>query len=94
MTKEDILDVIKNDRWMIGILRAVFDLKLPDWWIGAGFVRSKIWDTVHGYTKRTIIPDIDVIYFDPSDFSKEELERRILEKQWLKKWPRLLQILS
>ena len=50
-------------------------LHLPDWWIGAGFVRSKVWDELHGYTKRTPLPDIDFIYFDPTDFSSEEMGR-------------------
>lgn len=47
---------------------------LPDWWGGAGFVRSKVWDHLSGFTTRTPIPDIDVIYFDPDDLSKETEE--------------------
>lgn len=57
-------------------LRHVASLHLPDWWIGAGFVRSKIWDTMHDYTERTPLPDVDVIYFDPSDL-REETEKQI-----------------
>lgn len=72
MTKEDIVKLVENDEWMMDILRAVKTLNLPDWWIGAGFVRSKVWDSLHEYKVRTPIPDIDVIYFDPNDFSKEE----------------------
>lgn len=57
---------------MMTVLDAARELKLPDWWIGAGFVRSKVWDHLHGYKKRTPLPDIDVIYFDRSDFEKDE----------------------
>lgn len=54
------------------VLRAVATLDLPDWWIGAGFVRSKVWDHLHGHQTRTPLPDIDVIYFNPTDFNPEE----------------------
>ncbi|MBI2621508.1 MAG: nucleotidyltransferase family protein [Candidatus Levybacteria bacterium] len=57
---------------MMDVLRAVEKLNLPDWWIGAGFVRSKVWDYSHKYKKRTPLPDVDLIYFDPNDFSEKE----------------------
>lgn len=64
MTKKDILKLIEKDPWMMKVLDTVQQLNLPDWWIGAGFVRSKVWDYLHGYTVRTHLPDIDVIYFE------------------------------
>lgn len=73
MTESDILNLIQKDTWMMEVLRAVATLDLPDWWIGAGFVRSKVWDHLHGHQTRTPLPDIDVIYFDPSDFLPEHL---------------------
>lgn len=75
-TKEDIQTLIQEDKWMMDILKAAQQLELPDWWISAGFVRSKIWDTLHGYIERTPLADIDVIYFDPNN--QEESE----EKKW------------
>ncbi len=60
----DIIRLIKQDSWMVRVLHAAQKLDLPDWWISAGFVRSKIWDVQHGYQTRTPLPDIDVIYFD------------------------------
>jgi uncharacterized protein len=75
--EKDIIRLIKDDKWMMDILRAVKSLNLPDWWVCAGFVRSKIWDVLHGFKERTPIPDIDVIYFD--DTNTEELEEKKLE---------------
>lgn len=72
MTESDILALIKNDSWMVGILTAAKSLNLPDWWIGAGFVRGKVWDSLHGYSSKTPLTDIDVIYFDKKDFSEDE----------------------
>jgi len=63
-TKQDILNLIKKDKWMMNILKIVKDLNLPDWWIGAGFVRNKVFDYLHEYKKRTKLNDTDIIYFD------------------------------
>ncbi|EDL66748.1 nucleotidyltransferase family protein [Bacillus sp. SG-1] len=65
--EEEVLMVIKEDKWMMDILKAAQTLDLPDWWICAGFVRSKIWDSLHGFSKRTSLPDVDVVYFDQSN---------------------------
>lgn len=81
MTKKDIINLIEKDGWMMDVLRVVKGLNLPDWWIGAGFVRSKVWDTLHGYEKRTPLPDIDVIYFDENDFSEEEAKKQTTKQE-------------
>lgn len=80
--EEDILNLIQSDKWMMEILHTVKLLNLPDWWVCAGFVRSKVWDTLHQYSNRTPMPDIDVIYFDSKDISEEkekQLESRLLQ---------------
>lgn len=79
-TEADIKRMIEEDDWMMNILYIVKSLQLPDWWICAGFVRSKIWDILHEYQERTPLPDIDVIYYDPTDISErkeKELERQL-----------------
>ncbi len=79
MNEEDIIASIEKDKWMMEILRTAKSLKLPDWWICAGFVRSKVWDVLHEYSERTPIPDIDVIYFDPTNLNESE-EKKLEEK--------------
>jgi hypothetical protein len=79
---DDIIILIKEDKWIMDILQTVSTLNLPDWWVCAGFVRSKIWDVLHEFDDRTPMPDIDVIYYDNSTVSEEEekkLERRLKE---------------
>ncbi|GEM_PF-310894 len=66
----DICRLIEKDEWMMAALKEVQKLDLPDWWIGAGFVRNKVWDTLHNFNKRTPLGDIDVIYFDPANRSE------------------------
>lgn len=63
-TEKDIVEWIRNDKWMMDILITVHTLQLPDWWICAGFVRSKVWDVLHGIETRSPLPDIDVVFFD------------------------------
>ncbi|PGK35122.1 hypothetical protein CN907_20515 [Bacillus anthracis] len=79
LTEQDIIRLIENDEWMMNVLKMAKLLELPDWWICAGFVRSKIWDNLHNYEIRTTTPDVDVIYFDP--FRKDEVYEQSLEKK-------------
>jgi len=83
--EEDIIQLVKEDRWMMEILEVANSLNLPDWWVCAGFVRAKIWDTLHGYYERTPMEDVDVIYFDKSNVN--EAEEKKLEKQLIEILP-------
>lgn len=79
-SEEDILNLIQADPWMMDVLRAAKSLKLPDWWVCAGFVRTKIWDTLHGYSGQTSLPDVDVVYYDPNrtdESYEKELESQL-----------------
>ncbi|MEH7125956.1 nucleotidyltransferase family protein [Bacillus sp. JJ1773] len=77
--EEDIVQIISEDTWMMDLLKTVNTLNLSDWWICAGFARSKIWDVLHHFSERTPIPDIDVIYYDPANL--DELEEKKLEEK-------------
>jgi hypothetical protein len=63
----DILALIAGDDLMVMVLEAVRKVDLPDGWIGAGFVRRKVWDHLHGFERATPLDDIDVLYFQPND---------------------------
>jgi len=79
INEKDIVTLIEQDEWMMNILRAAKNLNLPDWWICAGFVRSKIWDTTHGFRERTPLDDIDVVYFDSANI-EESVEKQLEDK--------------
>jgi len=88
MNEEFIINLIKSDSWRIEVLKAVQSLNLPDWLIGAGFVRNQVWDALHNFEKKTPVTDIDIAYFDPNDLS-EETEFRyqaILSKKLAADW--------
>ena len=68
--EHDILGLIADDPWMMAVLDATRRLELPDCWIGAGFVRCKVWDHLHGFVAATPLDDIDLLYFQPEDTSR------------------------
>lgn len=72
LTEQNVLQLIEDDQLMMDIIRAAKTLGLPDWWVCAGFVRSKVWDILLGFSSRTEIPDVDVIYFNPSSVDETE----------------------
>src|SRR5918993_6105701 len=75
-----IARIIAEDPVGMKQLRAARALALPDWCIAAGFVRNRVWDHLHGISPPREPPDIDVLYYDAADLSKErevEHEKRL-----------------
>lgn len=83
--ESDLIDLIQKDEWMMELLQAVKEEELSDWWICAGFVRSKIWDALHGFTERTPLTDVDVIYFDENN--TDEVDEKKIEANLKHKVP-------
>lgn len=67
-SEADISRLIEEDAWRMDVLKAAEKLNLPDWWIGAGFLRNIVWDTIEGNAS---LPtrDVDLAYFDPVDIA-------------------------
>lgn len=67
---DEIDELVKNDHWMMQVLAVAEQLDLPDWWIGAGFLRNKIWNHLEGNdAERT--RDVDLVYYNSDDASPE-----------------------
>lgn len=69
--KQYVIETIAISDAAMKTLQTVRQLKLPDWAIGAGFVRNAVWDRLHGYDKPTPLSDIDVLFFD-----RENVDRK------------------
>lgn len=69
-SEEDISDLIRADAWMMDVLRAAEELNLADWWIGAGFLRNKVWDSLMGVSSKPT-RDVDLVYFNTADVQPE-----------------------
>src|ERR1700748_2778187 len=78
-----IATIIAQDPVGMKQLRAARALSLPDWCIAAGFVRNRVWDHLHGISPPRPPADIDVLYYDSGDLSKETeqaLEARLMAR--------------
>ncbi|HEV8028216.1 MAG TPA: nucleotidyltransferase family protein [Stellaceae bacterium] len=67
----DIAAFIARQPPMMRVLRAVAAQRLPDGWVGAGFIRNAVWDALHGVSSPRDHGDVDVIFFDASDVRRE-----------------------
>ena len=57
---------------LLGPLRAVAALGLPEAWIGAGPLRNAVWDALSGLAPGSNPPgDLDVVWFDPARATPE-----------------------
>jgi uncharacterized protein len=74
MKEQNIISLISDDVWMMHVLQLVRSLKLPDWCVCAGFVRTKVWDHLHELDSSTPLSDVDVVYFD-TDNTNETTEK-------------------
>ena len=55
--------------WLMAALEAARDVDPPDWLIGAGAVRTAVWDRLHGHAEPTPLRDLDLAFYDPDDLS-------------------------
>ncbi len=68
---DDLRRIVKSNEAFMEVLRAVRSVSPPSWCVGAGAVRSLVWDVLHGRQGWRVPADIDVAYFDGGDLSEE-----------------------
>lgn len=79
---EEFINILKKNTDLMMILDYIYELNLPNFYIAAGSVFQTIWNY---YDKKPLnlgIRDIDVIYYDSNNLSKEyeeELENKIIK---------------
>ena len=84
---DQVLENFAAESWRLDVLRVLAGLGLPDCWVAAGFLRNPIWDRLHGFEKATPLNDIDVVYYEPTECSKER--DKALEAELLRRAPGL-----
>jgi uncharacterized protein len=63
--------IVRTTPSLLRALEVAREVDAPDWLIGAGAVRSAVWDRLHGFTEPTPPGDVDLAFFDPADLSRE-----------------------
>jgi len=71
MSVERLTAIVAGSPLLMEMLRAVEAVGLPDAWIAAGTIRSAVWDTLHGRPIASDWADVDVLFFDAGDVSRE-----------------------
>lgn len=73
---------------LIELLKAVRRLGLASWCIGAGAVRSLVWDRLHGFTAPSHYDDVDVVYYDDQAGQEQDdvLQKRLQTSMPSARW--------
>jgi hypothetical protein len=81
--------IVRSTPRLMEALAAAREVDAPDWLIGAGAVRTAVWDHLHGYEEATEAADVDLAFFDPDDLSQErdaavedQLRRVLPDVEW------------
>ncbi|MTH15715.1 hypothetical protein GKZ88_09040 [Flavobacterium sp. LC2016-01] len=86
--RDELIQIIIKDPFIMETLIVVKNLNLHDCWIGAGFIRNKVWDILHEI-KTTKLNDIDVVFFDENNISEnleKEIEQKLADINPMVKW--------
>ena len=67
-----VCDIVQADSQRMSCLHALEHLQLPQGYIGAGFLRNAIWDSLHQKSTSTPLNDVDVIYFDADNTQRSK----------------------
>lgn len=71
-------EMLLDDPWRCDVLKAVARLRVPDCWVGAGFIRSFVWDRLSGMPP-SVPEDVDVIYYSPQ--ATEESHEKAYDRE-------------
>jgi hypothetical protein len=74
-TLEDrLIRMVRSSPTLMELLSIVRDLELASWCIGAGAVRSMVWNQLHGFAAPSHYDDVDVAYFDEAAGEEQDGE--------------------
>lgn len=80
MTKvEQFLQILERNESVQKILEQTNELKMPNWYLGAGGIVQTVWNVKHGFNPENGIKDYDLVYYDANDTSYEAEDRFILK---------------
>jgi uncharacterized protein len=72
--------IARDSAWFMSALSAMREMELASWCIGAGTIRTLVWNRLHELPTFPTWGDVDVAYFDASNLLRErdnELESRL-----------------
>lgn len=76
-------ELLRTNPTVMRVLKAAPQLRLPDWYLGAGCITQTVWNHLHGFEPAFGVKDCDLIYFDGSDLSYEAEDQYIQQARRL-----------
>lgn len=67
-----LIQMVRSSPTLMELLAAARSLNLESWCIGAGAVRSLVWDQLHGFVQPSHYDDVDVTYYDEAGGPEQE----------------------
>lgn len=72
MTKiEQLLQILEKNKSVQSILERASELKMPNWYLGAGGIVQTVWNVKHDFNPENGIKDYDLVYYDANSISYE-----------------------
>jgi hypothetical protein len=68
---EQLLQILEKNKSVQSILERASELKMPNWYLGAGGIVQTVWNVGHGFNSENGIKDYDLVYYDANDISYE-----------------------
>ena len=78
--QHELIEMVRSSKELMAALLTVRELRLTSWCIGAGAIRSMVWDKRHAYQNPTPLSDVDVVYFDASADAKRDKQLEMILK--------------
>jgi hypothetical protein len=66
-----VKELLSRSRIISEVLRRAPDLRMPNWYLGAGCIAQTVWNAAHGFEPAFGIKDYDLVYYDFADLSSE-----------------------
>src|SRR5450759_893439 len=78
-SQERLATLVRRSPLLMRALRVARTVDPPDWLIGGGVIRDRVWDHLHGYARVARSKDVDLVFFDPAS-PECEMERSVLKE--------------
>jgi uncharacterized protein len=66
-----LIELIRSSSMLMRALRAARTIDPPDWLIGSGVIRDRVWDHLHGFARPAASKDVDLAFFDPCSLDSD-----------------------
>ena len=63
--------LVCSSPFLMRALRAARTVDPPDWLIGAGVIRDRVWNHLHGFAQPAPSKDVDLAFFDPASLGSD-----------------------